>query len=213
MQALRLALAGALGALLAWLISEPFARTAAIHGTHVGTMYFTLGSFFGWFAHSMLGGFVVGAITVTVNLQRAQPARVALMGLAGFILGGFLGWISDATSDRIMISMLQKDNSLSAHFGASFFWNILVAMSLALGIVLCCYPTVSRFVTVMLGGLIAAVLGYITRMIVEPIVLVAVMIGSGQNAAVQVWRPFDISRLADHMVMGVVLGLAIGLTE
>jgi len=177
-------------------------------------MMFTLGSFYGWFAHAMLGALIVGFITIAVNVERARVLRIAITTVIGFGLGGFLGWISDATSDRLMIRMIESNDSFAQMFVAPLFWNFAVAMSMALGVALCCYPTWARFARVMLGGLAAAILGFITRMVLEPIFAVIAVAHAGMNgAAVQVWRPYDPSRLADDAVMGIVLGLSIGFAE
>jgi pSer/pThr/pTyr-binding forkhead associated (FHA) protein len=214
-QSLRLGLAGGLGGLIAWLVSEPFAKTAAVNGTHVGSMYFTLGSFFGWFAHAMLGALIVSFLAIAVNLDRMSPSRASLMGLLGFVLGGFLGWISDATSDRLMISFLRAQGSNAGiDIGMGFIWNFLVAMSLALGVFLCCQPTMARLGRMIVGGLAAAVLGFIAEMVLAPVsIVIMLMTSRNSNITDQVWRSFDPTRLANDIVMGFVFGFAIGIAE
>ncbi|HTQ11776.1 MAG TPA: FHA domain-containing protein [Fimbriimonadaceae bacterium] len=212
-QPLKLSLAGALGAFLAWLISEPYAGTAETHGTRAGGMMFTLGSFYGWFAHTLLGALIVGFIAICVNWERARPAWAMIMGAIALGLGGLLGWLSDSTSDRLMIRMVQDNDAFAQLFIAPLFWNLLVALSMALGIALCCYPTWPRVGRVMLGGVAAGIVGFIARMVLEPIMAIVAVSQAGSNGSIQAWRPYDPSRLIDDALMGIVLGLSIALAE
>ncbi len=206
-RSVRLAVLGALAGLLTWLVSEPFARTAANHGVRAGSVVFSVGSFYGWFAHATLGAAIVGLIVLSVSWERTRPARALLTGLAGLVLGAFLGWASDAGSDRLGIHLMRGGAAPS--LAVSLLWNFAVSLSLALGIAVCAQPTLARVGRIMVGGVAAGFASFVARTVVSPLAAVAVLVRGGQSG----WEPFDVTRLCDHVVMGLVLGLCVGLGE
>ncbi len=214
MQALRLSLAGAFGAFVAWLISEPFAHTANEHGTRAGSVVFTLGSVFGLLAFPLVGAFVVCGLTAVTNSQRMKPSKTALMALASLGVGGLFGWLADSNSDRMMIAFLRgSDQPGPFLLFAHLIWSFLYAMALAMAVALCTSPTRARVLTLALGGLGGAVFGFIARMVVEPFVVIFKVIGSSNSRTVEAWTPFDVSRLAEYLVISVVLALSIALAD
>lgn len=202
----RLALVGALAALITWIVSEPFARTAANHGVRAGSSMFSIGSFYGWFAHMTLGATIVGVLAFVVSQERMLPARACLYGLVATALGGFLGWFSDSRSDLLSIHLLRTSAvpSIFVHF----LWSLFVCMSLALGVALCTQPTVARVTRILVGGMVAAVAVYFIRIFLSPITMLISMLQGGAA-----WQPFNISRLFEHLTIGFVLGACIGLGE
>lgn len=202
----RLAILGGLAGLLTWLVSEPFARTAANHGVRAGSVMFSIGSFYGWFAHSTLGATIVGFLALSVSLERTRPAKALLWGLAGFALGGFGGWFADSRSDLLNIRLLREGAIPS--IGADLIWSFAVSMSLALALALCTQPTLPRVGRILAGGVAAAIGSFGTRIVLAPLSMAFMLIGGGRG-----WQPFDPERLVDHAVIGAILGLCVGLGE
>ncbi len=101
----RYGITGAAGGLATWLISEPFVWTVARNGTQSGGVSYTLGSFYGWFAHALLGALVVGPISLFVNWVNNRPARALLLGLLATILGTAFTAGADAASDWLGIHL------------------------------------------------------------------------------------------------------------
>ncbi len=203
----RLAILGALAGLLTWLVSEPFARTAANHGVRAGTTTFSIGSFYGWFAHMMLGATIVGFVAFSVSLERMRIGKALLWGLAALVLGGFLGWLADSQSDQLCIRLLRSE--AIPPMAATLIWHFSVAMSLAVGIAVCTQPTVDRVLRMLAGGVGAALGSFMARLFLAPLsVVIALARGNGGG-----WQPYDPDRLVDHLVMGLILGLCVGLGE
>jgi pSer/pThr/pTyr-binding forkhead associated (FHA) protein len=199
----RLAILGALAGLVTWLVSEPFARTAANHGVRAGSTTFSVGSFYGWFAHMMLGATIVGFVSLSVSLERMRVGKALLWGLAALVLGGFLGWLSDSQSDQLCIRLL-RSGAIPPHLAATLIWHFAVAMSLAVGIAVCTQPTVDRVLRLLAGGVGAALGSFMA-----PLSLVMALARGGGGG----WQPYEPSRLVDHVVMGLILGLCVGLGE
>lgn len=203
----RLAILGALAGLLTWLVSEPFARTAANHGVRAGSTMFSIGSFYGWFAHMTLGATIVGFVAFSVSLERMRIGKALLWGLAALALGGFLGWLADSQSDQLCIRLLRSE--AIPPMAATLIWHFSVAMSLAVGIAACTQPTVDRVLRMLAGGVGAALGSFMARMFLAPLsIAMALMRGNGGG-----WQPYDPDRLVDHLVMGLILGLCVGLGE
>jgi len=204
----RLAILGALAGLLTWLVSEPFARTAANHGVRAGSTTFSVGSFYGWFAHMMLGATIVGFVAFSVSLERMRVGKALLWGLAALVLGGFLGWLSDSQSDQLCIRLL-RSGAIPPHLASTLIWHFAVAMSLAVGIAVCTQPTVDRVLRMLAGGVGAALGSFMARLLLAPLSLVMALARGGGGG----WQPYEPSRLVDHLVMGLILGLCVGLGE
>lgn len=202
----RLAGLGGLAGLVTWLVSEPFARTAADHGVRVGSTSFSIGSFYGWFAHALLGATIVGFLALSVSLERTRPMRALLWGGVGFLLGGFLGWLSDCQADLLAIRLLRSGAMPS--LGVTLFWHFAVSMSLALGLALCTQPTPARVGRVLAGGVAAALGSFMAKVGLAPFTAILALVQGGVG-----WRPYAPERLADHAVMGIILGLCVGLGE
>jgi hypothetical protein len=208
-------LAGALGGFLSWLVSEPFARTAITHGTHIGIHHFTYGSFYGWFSHGMLGALIVGILAAISSAHNSKPLIVTIRGIVGFCLGGVLGWLTDAGSDKLMIWALQdgRDSILLGIFG-QFFWSLSVCLGLALALLISIGPTLARFWRIMAAGLVASAVQYILNIILSPLAMMFVVARSGMDLTnIQVWQPFAPDRLIERMSVGLILGLAVSAFE
>jgi hypothetical protein len=209
---MRLSVAGIAGSLVAWLASEPFAYTARVGGTVVGEQHFTLGSFFGWFAHGMFGACTIGSMAAVMSWPRMRPGMALLWGGAGFLLGGLGGWISDREADVISISMLRNGGS-GFDLSPYVLWSFMVAMALAVALALSSQPTGPRVVRVLCGGVVAGALGFVVRLAILPLSAIFALMFAGANGHVVSFYPFDPERLIDYAVMAVALGVSLGLAE
>src|SRR5215469_13375638 len=103
-RAFRLALAGGVDGLLACLAGLPFLPHTSIPDKHLESQ-FTLGTFYGWFSHLLLGAAIVGTLATAYSIERMDWGPALLHGLVGAVLGGALGCGGDAFSDWLMICM------------------------------------------------------------------------------------------------------------
>jgi len=225
-----LAFAGGLGGLLTWLISEPYVHTAQEHGTRAGYTMFTLGSFYGWFAHLMLGALIAGFLAFAMSLPRAGFGRAVLGGLGAALIGGPLTCGIDALSDYLGIQFSRgPDGGLMGGLLVPMMWHLLVSLSLAFSVALASHPTRQRLQRALMAGLGAAVASYFARDLLSvanifmlPGKLDAANIDLSKVdpkhpesvlASLDVWVPWAVDRLGYQMMMGIVIGLALGFAE
>jgi len=198
-------------------MAEPFARTAGVHGTRVGSVQFSLGSFYGWFAHMLLGATIVGLLSLSISLERVGRLRALLWAIAGLVVGGAFACAADAGSDALWIKVFRSQpTSRQFHTFSSICWNLAVAIAMATAIAICTQPTVARVRRCLVAGLAAGFAGFVARMALAPIfsmIQLGMIIENGFKVVSNPWIPFDPSRLADYVTMGLVLGLSFGAAE
>ncbi|MGV3617728.1 MAG: FHA domain-containing protein [Fimbriimonas sp.] len=202
--------AGVAGATAAWALSEPFAPTAR-DGIQAGTVHFTLGSFYGWYAHLLLGALIAGPIAFAISATRVGFGRASLSALVAGILGGGLACGLDALSDWLMIRAIRGGGG---GFYALFspMWNVFVALGLAMAVAVATQPTRARLARGFLAGVGAGVASFFAGQIVAPIAMIALIARGGlQNPDLVLWQPWDPGRLVERIIMGLVVGLALGL--
>ncbi|AIE85082.1 FHA domain-containing protein [Fimbriimonas ginsengisoli Gsoil 348] len=224
---------GAFAGVATWLVSEPFTHTAREHGTHMGLHSFSLGSFYGWFAHMMLGALIAGSLALVISLQRTGWRRALAAGAVGMLVGGALTCGADALSDWIGIQMVRGRSGLLPNPGdqlAPVIWHISVSLALAFSVTIAAQPTAARFRRALAAAVVAAVVGYMIRQAIAPLEAVnqvsqidlsnfdpknpdAMMAQISKEAMASAWQPWSIMRLAEWMTMGIVMGLALSLSD
>jgi len=206
-----LAISGGLAGLLSWLVSEPFVST--IPPEH----HFSVGSFYGWFAHLLFGALAGGALSLTISKQRAHWPSAWLSGALGAVLGGASVCATDALSDLIWIQ-IEGSNWLARGETVvpSFFWNIAVALVLAISVAIATHPTPARLKRAVSAALLAGFIAFFLRLAFGPLAGIIELWGVDMKdvldgkVVLQRWIPFSPSRLFDFMGMGIVIGLVLG---
>jgi len=164
-----------------------------------------------------MGATIVGFLVIAISFERVGRLRALWWGLAGCIVGGAFGCASDAASDALWVTILRKQPAWHMMgFLPEISWNLTVALSMAAAIVLCTQPTSARVSRGLLAGIGAGIAGFACRLILTPITLIVLLFmmeSRGPKGVTSGWIPFDPSRLGDFISMGIVLGLAFGLTE
>lgn len=220
-----LALAGGLGGFVTWLVSEPYAHTAQEHGTKAGMTLFTLGSFYGWFAHLMLGALIAGFLAFAMSAARSSLGRSLLAGLGAALIGGPLTCGIDALSDYLGIQFSRgPDGGLAAGLLVPMMWHLAVSLTIAFSVALASHPTRQRLKTAFMAGLGAAIASYFARDMLS-VATAAKKVASidlskvdpknpeAMLASLDTWVPWATDRLAYQVMMGLVIGLALGFAE
>jgi len=220
-----LAFAGGLGGLVTWLVSEPYAHTAQEHGVKAGMTLFTLGSFYGWFAHLMLGALIAGFLAFAMSAARSSLGRALLAGLGAALIGGPLTCGIDAFSDYLGIQFSKgPDGGLAAGLLVPMMWHLAVSLTIAFSVALASHPTRQRLKSAFMAGLGAAIASYFARDMLS-VFSAAKTVASidfskvdpknpeAMLASLDVWVPWAVDRLAYEVMMGLVIGLALGFAE
>jgi pSer/pThr/pTyr-binding forkhead associated (FHA) protein len=213
---------GAAAGLATWLISEPFAPTAATHGTQVGTHFFTYGSVFGWVDTGVEGVLLGGAIALFLSLQRTGLARAVLAGFCGAALGGLLVCGTDNLLDLFFIHWLRSGRTFGVNLVEYVAYPLFDSLVLAVSIGIACHPTLSRLSRASAAGLLGGGAVFVVRRVMAPVVgLVEILHGGfsrtrygihfdpahlGDSSA---WFAYNPSRLFEHVILGLTLGLVL----
>ena len=223
------ALTGAGAGFATWLISEPFAPTVIKSGTLTPYGSFSLGSFYGWFAHLMLGALIAGSLAYAISLTRTSVKTALIAGFQGALLGGALVCGADALADWVNIRSLPEKPSL---FGpptmalAPILWHVLASLALALAIAMATQPTAARYRRALAAAAMAAFVGYMLRQLLAPFEDMAVLTTIDfsdfdqkkldaivMEATIRGWQPWSLLRLAEWTSMGIIMGLALSLSD
>lgn len=210
-----LAIAGGVAGLFVWLVSEPFVATVA-----PGSV-FSVGSFYGWFAHLLLGAFIAGSLALVVSKNRTDWPKAVIACAIAAALGGISVCTIDAVSDFIWVQIeagtwLARGETMVP----SFFWNLAIAFALAMSVSVATQPTPARYKRAMLGGLAAGLVAFFLRIslggTLEGIVQTSRLDYSHLEESVralQRWRPYNFERLFDFVGLGSALGLVLGIGD
>lgn len=103
----RVTAAGAGGAVLAWILSEPLAPTAQA-GVRIDTSHFTLGTPFGFVSTFLLGASVAGPVAYIFARSRGEIGYALRTALAVALFAGLLMFGLDAFGDALQIGVLRN---------------------------------------------------------------------------------------------------------
>lgn len=209
---------------LAWAISQPFVPGIAGHTLHPN---FTLGSFYGWFAHLMLGALLCGSVAAVLGYDRSGM-RGAIRGvILGAILGGILCAGADALADGLSIQEIRSfgNTDIAAVASAGFKWVgrwcLFVSFGLSAAILLASGPTRDRVFRAFVAGAVATVLSFIARFVLESITAVASVsqVLNTPKPSLELlsqqhdWQSSSMAFLGEYVAIGLVLGFCFGLIE
>jgi len=210
-KAVLLGVVGGFGGLFAWLVARPYIHTVDPNSN------FTYGSFFGWFAHLILGATIAGFLAFLISLGRTDVPRALLAFGVGMVIGGPLVCGADAGSDLLWMHIL------TATQGHGFtlphlFWNIAVSMALTLSVAAATQPTKARFKRAIIVGLIAGVVGYVLISIVSTFLaigLLSQMLATGIKnfKPPDKWGVVMWAYMVDEVGIGIVVGVMMGLSD
>ncbi|MFI5385715.1 MAG: FHA domain-containing protein [Fimbriimonadales bacterium] len=209
-----LALIAAIGAAVAWGISQPFLPYTPVSSTQIES-HFTLGTFYGWFNNLLLGVLVCGPLSFLIAEPRTTPAKALLCGLTGAAIGGGFVCGADAFSDFVGIKAAKSGIPEDLMV---ILWHVLVASAMAFAIALACTPTPKRLLRALVAAGIGAAGSFVLRLVllpVEVIFLVGKAMNStpGQIERMNSWAVYSPSELIQNVAMAVVMGLVLGFVE
>jgi len=208
-----LGVVGGLAGALAALISTPFVTQKTFSNG------FTYGSFYGWFAHLVLGATICGGLAFAISLTRTGVAKALVAFFVGAVVGGPLTCATDALSDNVGLLLLGPHARPSSMRLAHIAWCLAVAMAMAFSVALATQPTRARLKRSFAVGLIAGLVASFAGSLVSVPVLIAQVFQLNPHDLLSGKQKIDIVHMfipvvfADDISFGAVIGLMLGLGE
>lgn len=203
---------GGFGALVAWLISFPFANS------HTITNGFTFGSFYGWFAHLMVGALIAAPLAFAMSIGRTSLARALRASAFGAVMGGAFVCAADALSDNFWLLLLRGSSGPHGPI-PSLVWSESIAVVLALAVALATDPTPARLRRALRVGLLAGLIAFFLReasgMVVGVVMLAKMDFKdlASLKASMANMRLYLYTVLFDFVGMGAAIGAMLGVGE
>jgi len=215
-KAFQFAFLGLLGGIAAFALSRPFLAEVPLHNVNP---HYTLGSFFGWFSHALLGGFV-GAILSAAIAYGRNGARGMLLGVVlGLTLGAIGAAAIDALYDLILIKISGSAGVEETGLGG-LAWIFLVSAGISLAVFVAIGSEASQwkrcFITAVAATVAAGVLDRFASWFVFMDMIGSASVKSAQALSTYgpaFWESKSPVFLVRFCEIGLSLGFAFGLIE
>ena len=210
-----LPIAGALSALISFAFAQPFVHSLTRPNLKPDDPLneFTYGTTWSLVQHSTFGMLLCGSFCLILESGRRSPRQVAKATLLGVVFGGIMNSIADSGSDFIGLHFSKSGGQIGSIVGF-FAWFLLVPAALAFTIAFSIGPTKARIVRAIHSIVRASVFCFITRCLTT-LVASAKMLAGGASAT-SAGNKMEASVpifLADAIVIGIVLGLTIFMSD
>ena len=210
---LLLPLAGALSAVISFLIAAPYVNTLNRPWLKPDdpVSHFTFGTVWTNVQHAAFGVLLCGSFCFILESGRRSWPKVLQATGIGMILGGVSNSCADSGADFIGISAM-KTMGPAGQFLGSLSWFVLVPLALSFSITLAIGPTKQRVNRAIFATIVAAPITFVGK-IIGSIGAAIFMIAKMAGDLTKISRGTDLAyAVPAFLVEAIFVGIALGLT-